>query len=137
MKVTTANELLKVEQGEVVELPPFLEGKPFVARLRKPSLLGLAAKGIIPNPLLAVAEGLFNGRILEKGPSGEDSRFKETAEMFQVIAENSLLEPTVAELAARNIELTDMQYLAIFNYTQLGVTALSGFRSVEADCPAD
>ena len=132
-KVTNTTELADIEQGEVVDLPPFLEGKPFVARLRKPSLLGLASKGAIPNPLLPVAEGLFNGHLTDQGHAGRESRFQETAKMFKVIAEHALIEPSYAALEARGIDLTDMQFLAIFNYTQLGVSALAGFREVEAN----
>ncbi len=126
------NDITKIQNivnGEIVELPPFTDGNCFVARLKKPSILGLAAKGYIPNLLLPVAESLFNGRVSEN--IKDSSRFKETAELFHIIAENALVEPSMQELEENGVVLTDLQYLAIFNYTQLGVKALKSFRTDE------
>ncbi len=131
LSLTGQDTLSRIAQGELVALPPFLEGQPFVARLKKPSLLGLAAKGVIPNPLLSVAASLFNGKLAQAQPAQTGGEaFKETADMFHIIAENALAQPTMAELEAQGIGLTDMQYLAIFNYTQLGVKGLSSFRGI-------
>lgn len=126
VKITDSGAVARMSRGEVVELPAFLNGEPFVARLRSASLIGLAAAGVIPNPLISVAEGLFSGRISEVGRGS--GHFKETAEMFHIVAKNALAEPTLDELADKGVMLTDMQYLAIFNYTQMGAKALAGFR---------
>ena len=65
LKVTSIEELIKYsKEGEIVELPPFSEGKPFVARLQRPSMMELAKSGKIPNKLLTSASKLFvNGSV--------------------------------------------------------------------------
>ena len=132
MNVTGIEELKKLAQGEVVELPGFADGEPFVARLKRPSLMGMAAAGAIPNPLLGVAEDLFNG----KTPQNKDGGiFKDSADMFRLVAEHALVEPSYAALREIGLELTDMQMIAIFNYTQMGAKALERFRSLKADTP--
>ncbi len=116
-------ELNKIAQGEVVKLSPFISDEPFVVRLKRPSLLQLAASGKIPNPLLGVAEQLFNGNF-----SNSKQNIKETAEFLLLIAKNALVFPTFDELCEKEINLTDLQLIEIFNYTQMGVKALENFR---------
>ena len=131
MEVTSIEELKKSAQGEIVELPPFSEDVPFVVKLRKPSLLGLAKGGKIPNTLLAIVEQLFHSRgALEKANPSE------LYDIFTVMAKDAMVEPTYQELEAEGIELTDLQLLNIFNYTQMGARALEGFRKVKRN-PAD
>ena len=57
--VTSIEELKQYSNGTVVELPCFAEGQPFVARLKRPSLLGMVKQGKIPNTLLVRANELF------------------------------------------------------------------------------
>ena len=64
MKVVDITQLKKYAEGEIVELPEFGEGKPFIAKLRRPSLMALAKNGKIPNGLLETANSLvFSGLI--------------------------------------------------------------------------
>ena len=58
-KVTSIEELKKVAFGEVVELPSFVQGVPFYARLKRPSMLAMTKSGRIPNELLVEANKLF------------------------------------------------------------------------------
>lgn len=131
MEVTSLEDLKKSAQGEIVELPPFSEDVPFVAKLRKPSLLGLARRGKIPNTLLSTVEQLFHSR-----NAIEKADLNELYDIFTVMAKEALAEPTYQELEAEEIELTDLQLLNIFNYTQMGARALEGFRNVKGH-PAD
>ncbi len=131
MNITSIEELKVISQGEIVELPSFTGDKPFVARLKRPSLLSLAETGVIPNPLLAVAENLFNGKMSEQ--KNNASNLKDVAQVFSIVAENALVEPTMQDIEGVGLQLTDVQLLTIFNYTQMGVKALSSFRSVKAD----
>ena len=39
LKITNVNEIKEYFEGEIVELAPFENGKPFVARVRVPSLV--------------------------------------------------------------------------------------------------
>lgn len=130
MKITSLSQLTKYTEGQVVELPSFAEGQPFVARIRRPSMLALAKSGKIPNSLLSTANGLFLGN----GKGKTDDRYlQEVFGVLDVICDACFLEPTWKELREAGIELTDDQYMFIFNYTQTGVKALEPFRGKQGD----
>lgn len=131
-KVTSIEELKKVAFGELVELPPFVDGVPFVARLKRPSIMQLAAEGMIPNSLLTKANELFSNDRGAIDPDDENM-MKDMIGVMKIIAKASFVEPTYQELEDANIELTDQQYMAIFNYTQQGVKALESFRTEPKD----
>lgn len=127
MNITTVSELQSYVSGTVVRFPDFGEGQPFVARVRRPSMLVLAKQGKIPNSLLTTAGELFS-----KGGGGLDTdNANMLADMYnimEVIAEASLIQPTLKEIKSVGIELSDDQLMAIFNYSQAGVKALESFR---------
>lgn len=130
LQITSIETLLKYQKGQVVELPPFAEGQPFIVRLRRPSMMALAKNGKIPNQLLNPANSLF-----EKGPQGlmQSGKFDEETmtklfDIIDVLCEASFVEPTFHQLKEAGIELTDDQYMFVFNYTQNGVQALDSFR---------
>ena len=126
-KITSLSNLQEFSKGTIVELPEFGEGQPFVARIRRPSMLVLAKQGKIPNSLLMTANELFTG-----GGGGVDQdNEKLLSEMYDVcmiICESCLLEPTLKDIQDAGMELSDDQIMAIFNYTQNGVKALESFR---------
>lgn len=125
ISITSLSSLEQYAQGQVVELPPFGEGQPFFARLRRPSLLMLIKSGKIPNALLATANSLFvGGKIETKDPSA----LADVVGVMEVICEASFVEPTWAQIAGAGVELTDQQYMAVFNYSQQGIKALDSFR---------
>lgn len=124
--VTSIDDLVKASQGTLIELPPFIEGMPFVARLKRPSMLALVRAGKIPNALIATANELF-----AKGGFDTDDN-EALSNMFGVldaICEACFVEPSYADLKAAGVQLTDDQLMFVFNYTQRGVTALGSFRS--------
>lgn len=125
MDITSLAQLTKYAEGQVVELPSFAEGQPFVARIRRPSILALAKSGKIPNTLLKTANGLFTGNSKDMA---KESYLKDVFDVLDVVCEACFLEPTYRELQDAGIELTDDQYMFIFNYTQTGVMALDSFR---------
>lgn len=127
MNVTSIADLQRYAAGTVVRFPDFAEGQPFVARVRRPSMLVLAKSGKIPNSLMATANELF-----AKGGAGMDvddpnmlGNFYDTC---RVICEAALIQPTMDEIESAGISLSDDQIMAIFNYTQTGVKALQSFR---------
>lgn len=123
--ITTLKDLQNYAQGQVVELPPFAEGQPFVARIIRPSIIEMAKNGQIPNTLLANANSLFTkGRISSK----DDEALQRLYDVLDIICEASFLKPTFAEIKESGIKLTDEQYMFIFNYAQRGVKALETFR---------
>lgn len=127
MQVTTLSDLQSYAQGTVVRFPDFADGQPFVARVRRPSMLALAKQGKIPNALLTAAGDLF-----AKGGKGldadDENMLSNMCNIMEVIATSALLQPTMEEIKSVGLELSDDQLMAIFNYTQTGVESLKSFR---------
>lgn len=127
MNITTLADLQSYAAGTIVRFPDFAEGQPFVARVRRPSMLVLAKQGKIPNTLLTAAGELFS-----KGGAGMDAdnenMLSDVYGICEVIARASLVQPTYDEIQQAGMELSDDQIMAIFNYTQNGVKALESFR---------
>lgn len=130
MKVTSIDELKVMASGEVVELPPFINGKKFYARLRRPSIMKLVQSGRIPNRLLRAANTLFNGEV-RKELDVDDEFMKDLFDVIDVMADSVFVEPSYKEIKDAGIELTDEQYMFIFNYSQEGVEKLEPFRENE------
>lgn len=129
LKVTSITDLQAYARGAVVELPPFAEGQPFVARLRRPSMLALVKSGKIPNELLAQANEMFLGtRQAASNKKFDPDIMPKMLGVFDALCEASFVEPKYSELQENGIELTDDQYAFIYNYTQTGVNALKSFR---------
>lgn len=130
IKPTSLDDLCKYVEGKIVQLPSFGEGQPFFAKLKRPSLLSLIKNGKIPNSLLVTANSLFAGKFDIPTEDTEDNQtLTNLFKVLDVVCEASFVEPTYIELKENGIELTDEQYMAVFNYTQKGVKALEPFRS--------
>lgn len=127
MNVTSIDELLAMSQGELVELPPFVQGQKFIARLKRPSMMKLIKNGQIPNSLLRAANSLFVGKTDEEVDM-DDEFLKDLLGVIDVLAEATFVEPRWEDIKSKGIELTDEQYMFIFNYTQRGINALEPFR---------
>lgn len=127
MNITSITDLQSYAAGTVVRFPDFAEGQPFVARVRRPSLLVLAKQGKIPNTLLSAAGELFT-----KGGGGMDSdnegMLGDMYDIMHIICEASLMQPTMKDIEGAGLSLSDDQLMAIFNYSQTGVKALESFR---------
>jgi len=128
VNVTSIEDLKNYANGTVVEMPPFAEGQPLIARLKRPSILGMAKQGKIPNSLLVKANELFlqNGAGLD---AEEEDTMKQLYDVLDLIAKETLVEPTYEELKSVGLELTDEQMMFLFNYSQQGVKALESFRT--------
>lgn len=126
-KITSIDELKKVANGAIVELPPFAEGTTFWAKLKRPSLLNMVKQGKIPNTLLVRANELF----VQTGglDPEEENMMEEMFEVIELIANETFVEPTYKEIKEAGIELTDEQLMFIFSYAQQGVKALESFRT--------
>lgn len=128
VNVTSIEDLKNYANGTVVEMPPFAEGQPLIARLKRPSILGMAKQGKIPNTLLVKANELFlqNGAGLD---AEEEDTMKQLCDVLDLIAKETLVEPTYEEIKSVGLELTDEQMMFLFNYSQQGVKALESFRT--------
>ena len=128
MAVTSIEKLKQLSQGQEVELQGWDE-EPFVCVLKRPSLLGLVENGDIPNPLLHAAYILFNGSNNPK----DQVNLKEANDLYRIIAKAAMVSPTYEQLEEIGLELTDMQLLEIYRFTQLGVKSLISFRTKQED----
>lgn len=126
-QVTSLEQLKQYTDGNIVRLPDFAEGQPFVAKLKRPSILGMAKQGKIPNSLLVKTNELF----VQSGSldTEENSMMQEIYDVIDLIASETFVEPTYDEIKSTGIELTDEQMMFIFNYSQQGVKALESFRT--------
>jgi len=111
-----------ITNGEVVNLPPFSNGKPLVAQLKSPSILTLCATGIIPNELLSEAQDIYEGKDMQAG------KIKDYGKVMIVVAEATLIEPKYEDIKDY---LNSRQLISIYNYAQAGVRALIPFRKIK------
>ena len=127
LAITSIEELKQYAQGEIVELPPFAPTQPFVAKLKRPSLLAMAKNGKVPNELLVKTNELFmnDGTAVN---ASDGNMLKEIFSVIDTIAGEVFVQPTYKEIKEAGIQLTDEQMLFIFNYTQTGVKNLENFR---------
>lgn len=131
-QVISIEELKKLAEGELVELPSFKSDERITVRLRRPSMMYMIKSGKIPNELLVEANKLFI-----KGSAGAVGSQKELddpqtlvrmVDLLECICEETFVEPTYKQIKDAGIKLTDSQLLAVFEYTQNGVANLKSFR---------
>ena len=128
MAVTSLENLKKLSEGQEVELPGW-DDEPFICKLKRPSLLVLVEGGQIPNPLLNAGYILFNGAKTQK----DVLNLKDQKEILDIVARAAMVEPTYQQLKDIGLELTDLQLLDIYNFTQLGVRSLISFRTKQGN----
>lgn len=131
-QVISIEELKKLSEGEIVEIPSFVGDERIKVKLRRPSMLYMVKQGKIPNELLVEANKLFT-----QGASGIASNSKDlndpttlakATELLECICEEAFVEPKFKDMQNAGIKLTDSQMLAVFAYTQNGVESLKSFR---------
>lgn len=123
--VTTIEQIREYNKGSIVRLPDFADGQPFIARVKRPSLLVLVKSGKIPNSLLNQATELFKDGA---GSLGSENTISDLYDIMETICESALVKPSYRELKDNGLTLNDQQMMAIFSYTQQGVRALESFR---------
>lgn len=133
MKITTFEELTKYADGVVMELTPFSESQPFVARLKRPDLIDIVTTEF-PNELLSTAYKLFNSTEEDgstqknKSPEKVFEASVQNKKVLEIIAKATLVEPTFEEIENAGMKLTMVQLLDIYNYVNVGVENLKFFR---------
>lgn len=131
MAVTSLEELKRYAEGTEVKLPDFSTGQPFTARLKRVSLMALVREGKIPNKLYSAVTKMFNQSKQENQITLDT--LKENTELMEIIAKDTLLEPTYQQIEEVGLKLTEQQLLSIFNFSQAGVTELETFRAEQED----
>ena len=133
LNITTLAQLQDYANGNILELPPFSEGQPLVARLRRPSMMALVRNGKIPNELLTSANELFAEGVSQAFDPENKEALNEMFVLLDTMCEASFVEPSYQEIKDAGIELTDEQKIFVCNYAQAGVRALDSFRPEQAD----
>lgn len=129
LKVTTLEDLKKYAMGAVVEFPPFAEGQPFIARVKRPSMLDMIKTKKFPNELLTVASSLFTGGKASTGKVLSNTEaMNNLLNIVDVMAKECLIEPSLKDIEESGLTLTDDQRMFLFNYVQTGVKDLKPFR---------
>ena len=123
--ITSISDIKRYTAGTIVRLPDFADGAPFIAKVKRPSLMSLIKTGQIPNSLLSQATKLF-----QQGAQslGKDNTIADMFGIIEKVCEAALVTPSYKEIKDEDLELTDEQMMAIFSYTQQGVAALEKFR---------
>ena len=135
MQITSIEQLQAIKQTEIVELPSFEDGTPFVVEIKKPNMMQLMVSGKIPNTLLSVATEMFNGKTGQvMGKASEDIKtLKELVGIMEILAEASLVKPAYKDIKKANVQLTENQLMAILMYSQGGVKSLEKFRNQQTN----
>lgn len=95
LSVTSIEDLVKASEGTLIELPSFSEGTPFVAKLRRPSMLALVKAGKIPNALLLTANKLFSSGTIDSEDSGAmENLFK----ILDALCDACFVEPSYQDI---------------------------------------
>lgn len=123
--ITSIDDIVKYSAGTIVRLPDFADGAPFIAKVKRPSMLQMISSGKIPNALISQATQLF-----KSGASslGKGSTVDDLLVIMEAICSEALVSPKYSDIKDKGITLSDDQMMAIFSYTQQGVKALEQFR---------
>ncbi len=123
--ITSIADITKYTAGSIVRLPDFADGQEFIAKLKRPSMIGLMKSGKIPNSLLKQATQLFKSGAASLG---KDTSLDDLYDIMDIIIDEAMVQPTYKEIKDAGITLADDQIMAIFSYTQNGIKALERFR---------
>ncbi len=118
-------EAIKAAGPREVELSGW-DGGTVTMKLRRPSLVEMIVGDYIPNPLLATVGKLFRANAAELAQVNQ----VEQSKALHCIAGRALVEPTLEELEAAGVSLTDDQYMEIYAYVIGGAAHLERFRRI-------
>lgn len=109
---------------EIVEIAGWKPEQKWQVALKHPSLVNMATDGSVPNPLLnTVSRLLAGGTTAVK--AGDEA---EANAALKHIVRAAMQEPTLAEVEAAGVTLTDEQYMEIYAWVLGGLEGLDRFR---------
>lgn len=135
LKVTSLEELKKVGEGTIVELPSFPDGTPLVVKIKYPSLLAMMkTDGTIQNPLLKAVNGMNPEKsqaVVEEvnTPELTAEQLESSKEMLTALCRECLVTPTYDEIETLAGGMTDIQKIALYQKIQGSFAGLSSFRT--------
>lgn len=123
--LTDMQEIVAQAAPDEITISGFKGGCTITVQVHTPSLYALLAANALPNPLIPTINRLF-----AKAPESRDVTAPDAqlAAAMQVIARETLISPSLAELEENGVQLTDRQLLEICLYATRGPAALAAFR---------
>lgn len=122
--ITKVEEIKARYGAQEYTLPGWEPRAPFVCRLRRPQLTAMSEiAGFIPNPLLGVVDEMF----MPTGKKVPNPTPEQRTKIMRLFAKYALVEPTLDELDAAGVQLTDEQYMAIWLLAIGGIESLTRF----------
>jgi len=121
-KVISAEAFLK-KATRLIEIPGFEPEEVFTVRVKPVSIMSMMMQGKLPNSLLQIVNGLFDGKTGPKdvehmsdeelgGLLSNTEQMRDLSNMMRKVCEEALLEPTYEEIGQA---MTDEQVQSIFN----------------------
>lgn len=110
------------ENHFTISIPAWDDGETVEIKVRRPSLLTMAAAGEIPNELVGAAQRIFGGEPPTALP------LERMGQLMIMMARAAMVEPTYDQMCESCGSMTDMQLAAVYSFTQAGVRALLPFR---------
>ena len=129
MAITSMNEIMQAAAPQEITISGFAPGTEITVLARRPSFYTMLAAGAAPNPLIPEMEKLF----VRRDRSGHARPSEEFARTLVFIAQETLAEPSYAQLRENGIELTDDQLTEISLFATAGAEALRSFRAAIRD----
>ena len=131
LQITRIEDIQAIAGERIEEFAGWTDEQPFVAKVRRVSLLDMITQpGKIPNNLMGTVFDLYQKSSLK----GKDNSI--IAETMKLIVKECLIEPSVEQLDAASIQLTDLQITQIYLYAMQGVDALRPFRKEQSVLPS-
>lgn len=124
--ITTIEELKKASICFEAVLPPFPNGIPFTAKLKKPSIFDMTSEGKIANPLLLSALGVVGENTQQKTELSPEESTK-MLQFVRNVAESCLVEPTLQQINEYAGGLSDNQIFAIYQTVIADIQAYEKF----------
>lgn len=124
-KVTSVS-VFKNKSSRIIAIPGYEPGEVLYVRIKPASLMGMMARGKLPNKLLDIVEKSFTNSSSNKAKDTADL-LKDTeslqllTDLMRRVAQETLVEPTYEEIGEY---LTDEQVQKIFEEAQGGVEAV-------------
>lgn len=125
-------EQLREMANPIIHIPNFDNTGTIPVKVKRPSLMGMAQQGQIPNHLMGIASAMVAGggkQIRMDEPDDED-KIKMAADTMDLYCMACLVEPTYEEF--KDI-MTDEQKLEIFEWAMGKVKNLNTFRDEKED----
>lgn len=129
----TSIEKFKASSVREVEIPGAFEGETFTIAIKPASMLSLIASGKIPNTLMDTAKGLFTGKQVDTVEDAEKLIAEEGLDFDSIVTMSKLMDAVCDAVMYnpkfKDVEeyLTDEQKQAIFDYSQVGINAMTPF----------